>query len=254
MKTKYGTISKFVRALGAATWDVRAIPYCSSAGGFPNTSILTTDELLSGEKLRFYSHRNCCDDDIYVRPLAVDVATTRWVLLDDVSSTHIRQIKKLAPAAIVCSSPGNLQVWLRLPEAVSPEKAKGVSLALAQQFGADLRTATNPTQVGRLPGFTNRKPFHRVNDRAPLCVLIWSKDADAVISDSHSSPAFHRSTRQNPRSGGRDRSGADWKQICQMRESGVDQQAAFAWLLEHSAKAPQDERYCRLTVQKAYAV
>ena len=66
-----------------------------------------------------------------------------------------------APAAVVESSPGNFQAWLKhgqmLTEALSTQAAK----QLAERFGGDLGSA-DWRHFGRLAGFTNPKPNRRL--------------------------------------------------------------------------------------------
>jgi hypothetical protein len=66
-----------------------------------------------------------------------------------------------APAAVVETSPGNFQAWLKhgetLDEAVSTRAAK----LLAERYGGDLGSA-DWRHFGRLAGFTNPKPNRRL--------------------------------------------------------------------------------------------
>src|SRR5450432_2320649 len=66
-----------------------------------------------------------------------------------------------APAAIIETSPGNLQVWLKhgevLDEVISTRAAK----MLAARFGGDLGSS-DWRHFGRLAGFTNPKPNRRL--------------------------------------------------------------------------------------------
>ncbi len=65
-----------------------------------------------------------------------------------------------APAAVVETSPGSFQAWLRHTQPLSKELGTLAAKTLAEQFGAD-RGAADWRRFGRAPGFTNRKPQHR---------------------------------------------------------------------------------------------
>ncbi len=69
-----------------------------------------------------------------------------------------------APAAVVETSPGNHQAWVRVSDApLSKGEGTAVARALVARFGGDMSSA-NWRHVGRLAGFTNRKEEHRQPD------------------------------------------------------------------------------------------
>jgi hypothetical protein len=96
---------------------------------------------------------------IYVWPAGPHVLS----LLDDLNGAALTRMKAegFAPAAVIETSPGNFQAWLRhgvvLDEATSTRAAK----VLAERFGGDPGSA-DWRHFGRLAGFTNPKPNRRL--------------------------------------------------------------------------------------------
>jgi hypothetical protein len=94
-------------------------------------------------------------------------------LIDDLVPAKVSQLSKegFQPAAVVRTSPGNFQVWLKHPEPLSRAVGTAVAKLLAQRFGGDPSSA-DWRHFGRLSGFTNRKPRHAREDGSfPFVVL-----------------------------------------------------------------------------------
>ncbi len=108
--------------------------------------------------LPFLKHRNAHGAHIYIRP----TGESAYTLLDDLTAATIATLapQGYAPAAVVETSPGSFQAWLRHTQPVSKELGTLAAKTLAEQFGAD-RSAADWRRLGRAPGFTNRKPQHR---------------------------------------------------------------------------------------------
>ena len=83
-------------------------------------------------------------------------------LVDDLSRDAVLAMKRrgFAPAAVVETSPGNFQAWLKQPEPLSKELGTAVARALSERFGGDTKAA-DWRHFGRLAGFTNRKQKYR---------------------------------------------------------------------------------------------
>lgn len=83
-------------------------------------------------------------------------------LVDDLTIVTIAEMTRagFTPAAVVETSPGNFQAWLKHPEQLSKELGTAAARALAQKFGGD-RGAADWRHFGRLAGFTNRKLSRR---------------------------------------------------------------------------------------------
>jgi len=100
--------------------------------------------------------------DIYIRPSG----NSGLYIVDDVPAGTVERMRAegYAPAAVVETSPGNHQAWVRVSDApLSPGEGTAVARDLAKRFGGDLSSA-NWRHMGRLAGFTNRKKEHRQPD------------------------------------------------------------------------------------------
>ena len=110
---------------------------------------------------------------IYVRP----AGTHGLTLVDDLKADAIARMKAegFEPAAVIETSPGNFQAWLKhgvtLDEAASTRAAK----LLAERYGGDLGSA-DWRHFGRLAGFTNPKPNRRLESGLqPFARLLEAK-------------------------------------------------------------------------------
>jgi len=100
--------------------------------------------------------------DIYIRPSG----SSGLYIVDDVPAGTVERMRAegYAPAAVVETSPGNHQAWVRVSDApLSKGEGTAVARDLAARFGGDLSSA-NWRHMGRLAGFTNRKEEHRQPD------------------------------------------------------------------------------------------
>src|SRR5436309_4204688 len=91
---------------------------------------------------------------IYVRPFGLHGVS----LVDDLTAAAVAIMKRQGyePAAIVESSPGNFQVWLKHGQVLDELTSTHAAKALARRFGGDLSSA-DWRHFGRLAGFTNPK-------------------------------------------------------------------------------------------------
>jgi hypothetical protein len=109
--------------------------------------------------LLWLRRENLNQGHVYIRPASLHGLS----LVDDLTAAAIQRMKAegFAPAAVVESSPGNFQAWLKhgqmLTEALSTRAAK----QLAERYGGDLGSA-DWRHFGRLAGFTNPKPNRRL--------------------------------------------------------------------------------------------
>ena len=99
--------------------------------------------------------------NIYARPQGEHNLS----LVADLTREAVEQMKLTGfqPAAIIETSPGNCQAWLKHPERLPKDLGTAVARALARQFGGDIGAA-DWRHFGRLAGFTNRKPKHQGPD------------------------------------------------------------------------------------------
>jgi hypothetical protein len=99
--------------------------------------------------------QNADGRNIYVRPKGEHDLS----LVDDLSTDAVRRMKEngFSPAAIVETSPGNFQAWVKHPRRLPRELSTLAARKLAEDFSGD-RGAADWRHFGRLSGFTNRKP------------------------------------------------------------------------------------------------
>lgn len=98
--------------------------------------------------------QNADGRNIYVRPKGEHDLS----LIDDLSADAVKRMKAtgFTPAAVVETSPGNFQAWLKHPHLLPRELSTMAARKLAEEFGGD-RGAADWRHFGRLAGFTNRK-------------------------------------------------------------------------------------------------
>jgi hypothetical protein len=108
--------------------------------------------------LPYLKYRNAHGAHIYIRP----TGESAYTLLDDLTPATLTRLaaEGYTPAAVVETSPGSFQAWLRHAQPLSKEFGTLAAKTLAEQFGADT-SAADWRRFGRAPGFTNRKPQHR---------------------------------------------------------------------------------------------
>ena len=115
--------------------------------------------------LPWLKRMNARGNDIYIRP----DGDHGLVLVDDLKADALERMQRegYAPAAILETSPGNFQAWVKLSEApLSVAVRTRAAQGLAQHYGGDLNSADGK-HYGRLAGFTNRKPQHTRHNRQP---------------------------------------------------------------------------------------
>ena len=145
------TIRKLITALPAPGYDLGIL----SGEGMYRLEAVPPARLL--RMLRYLKYRNANGAHIYTRPTGESLYT----LLDDLKPGTLHQMdaEGYAPSAVVETSPGSFQAWLRHERSLSKELGTIAAKTLAEQFGAD-RSAADWRRFGRAPGFTNRKPQH----------------------------------------------------------------------------------------------
>jgi len=108
--------------------------------------------------------------DIYIRP----TGSSGLYLIDDVPAATVDRMRAegYTPAAVVETSPGNLQAWVRVSDTpLSKEEGTAVARDLAARYDGDMSSA-NWRHMGRVAGFTNQKKEHtQPNGRHPYVRL-----------------------------------------------------------------------------------
>jgi hypothetical protein len=103
--------------------------------------------------IKWLRHENAKGAHIYVRPAGAHSLS----LLDDLSSEAIERMKaeSFEPAAIVETSPNNVQAWLNHGQVLDAPASTRAAKQLAERFGGDPSSA-DWRHFGRLAGFTSK--------------------------------------------------------------------------------------------------
>lgn len=167
-----------ITALPCSLYEVRLI-HGELRQPYPGVRRWTSAQILHPDTVRFLRLRNREGYDVYFRPYA-DAANAGYILLDlDHSAPGILarlRAQGHEPSVLIQTSPGRLQAWVRVsPEPLPPKLATLIAKRLAQIYAADLASA-DWRHLGRLVGFTNRKPHRRHPDGlAPWVKLIYAR-------------------------------------------------------------------------------
>ncbi len=126
---------------------------------------------------------------IYVRPHG----DHEYSLVDDIKKPTIETMRSsgFQPAAVVETSPGNYQAWMKHGQVLPAKLSTEVAKSLAETLNGDPGSA-DWRHFGRLAGFTNRKEKYRTEaGMFPFSVL--HESAGKVYDNA---PAFVQVTRE----------------------------------------------------------
>ena len=157
-------VHRMLDALAAATYDVGIL---SDRGMFPGHASLTKEAVLA--KTKFLKSQNARGAHIYIRPSGIHNLT----VLDDLAQESVDRLSAdgFEPCAVVETSPGNFQAWLKHHRTYETAVSTFIAQELARRYQAD-PSAADWRRFGRLPGFTNCKPKHRqANGLFPFVLL-----------------------------------------------------------------------------------
>ena len=157
-------VRRTLTAVNAPFYDIGIL---SARGMFPRMEALTASQCV--DRLRYLKYRNANGAHIYFRPSG----ERRFTLLDDLDRPTIARMTEqgFEPCAVIETSPGNYQVWLKHNRTLSKALGTLAAQTLARRFGAD-PSAADWRRFGRLPGFTNQKPQHcKATGRFPYVSL-----------------------------------------------------------------------------------
>ena len=143
----------------------------------------TAEEAAEPKRVAFLAAMNAKGYDIYVRPSREDGDNKGVVLVDDLDADKLAAMAAdgFEPSAVVETSPGNLQAWVRVADhTLTAEEGTAVAKALAAHYGGD-PGAADWCHFGRLAPFANRKARHAdpVTGNGPLTEL---RRAVAVVA------------------------------------------------------------------------
>jgi hypothetical protein len=149
-------VHNMMKAIEAPLYDIGVL---SDRGMLPGLDGIPASTVLT--KLSLLKYRNARGSHIYIRPSGEH----RYTCLDDLSETSLAKLAAdgLTPCAVVETSSGNFQAWLRHPDILPKLLGTLAAQTLAARYDAD-PSAADWRRFGRLPGFTNCKPKYRKPD------------------------------------------------------------------------------------------
>ena len=153
-------------ALDAPAYDLGIL---SDRGMLPGLSNLPAEGVLS--RLALLKAHNARGAHIYIRP----AGEHRFTVLDDLNQNGVDRLAGdgYEPCAVVETSLGNFQAWLKHDDVYPAPLSTFVAQTLANRYGAD-PSAADWRRFGRLPGFTNCKPKYRKSNGLYPYVLLRS--------------------------------------------------------------------------------
>jgi hypothetical protein len=140
------------------------------------TRYWTAAQILAPATVCFLRARNQQGCDVYFRPHA-GAENAGYLLLDfDDGPCPLAALRTAGhtPCVVIETSPGHQQAWVRVStRSVNPGAATAVARGLARCYGADPASA-EWRHLGRLAGFTNRKPARlQSNGLSPWVRVVW---------------------------------------------------------------------------------
>jgi hypothetical protein len=159
-------VQKMLGALEAPAYDIGIL---SDRGMLPGLFNLPAESVFS--RLPLLKAHNARGAHIYVRP----AGEHRYTVLDDLDSDSVARLagEGLEPCAVVETSLGNFQAWLKHDDVYPAPLSTFIAQALAKRYNAD-PSAADWRRFGRLPGFTNCKPKYRKSSGLYPYVLLRS--------------------------------------------------------------------------------
>jgi hypothetical protein len=155
--------------LGAFDAPAYDIGILSDRGMLPGLSNLPEESVLY--RLPLLKAHNARGAHIYIRP----AGEHRFTVLDDLNADSVARLASdgLGPCAVVETSVGNFQAWLKHDGVYPAPLSTFIAQTLARRYGAD-PSAADWRRFGRLPGFTNCKPKYRKGNGLYPYVLLRS--------------------------------------------------------------------------------
>jgi len=161
-------------AMPCRLYEVRLI-HSGSRKPYPGVRQWTRSQLSDPATVGFLRIRNREGYDVYFRPYAGNHNAGYILLdLDDPVPGILTRLRAQGhePCVVVETRPGRWQAWIRVsPEPLLPAIATQVAKRLARVYAAD-RASADWRHLGRLAGFTNRKPERRQADGLPPWVKL----------------------------------------------------------------------------------
>jgi hypothetical protein len=160
------TVRMMLTAIEAPLYDIGVL---SERGMLPGLDGISAATVL--DRLPLLKYRNAHGSHIYIRPSGEH----RYTTLDDLSEASLARLSAegFTPCAVVETSAGNFQAWLKHPRTFPKLLGTFAAQTLAERYDAD-PSAADWRRFGRLPGFTNCKPKYRKSDGLFPFVLLHS--------------------------------------------------------------------------------
>jgi len=159
-------VGRMLVALDAPIYDLGIL---SDRGMLPGLSNLSAESVLA--RLSLLKAHNARGAHIYIRP----AGEHRFTVLDDLTADSVARLTGdgVAPCAVVETSLGNFQAWLKHDDVYPAPLSTFIAQTLAKRYDAD-PNAADWRRFGRLPGFTNSKPKYRKDNGHFPYVLLQS--------------------------------------------------------------------------------
>jgi RepB DNA-primase from phage plasmid len=150
------SVRHMLTAIEAPLYDVGVL---SNRGMLPGLDGIPAEAVLA--RLSLLKNRNARGSHIYVRP----TGEHHYTALDDLSETSLAKLTGdgFNPCAVVETSAGNFQAWLKHSVVLPKLLGTFAAQTLATRYHAD-PSAADWRRFGRLPGFTNCKPKYKRPD------------------------------------------------------------------------------------------
>lgn len=168
-------VERMLAALDVPAYDLGIL---SERGMLPGLANLAASSVMA--RIPLLKAHNARGAHIYIRP----AGEHRYAVLDDLSAEAVQRLTAdgYEPCAVVETSSGNFQAWLKHTEVYPAALSTLVAQTLARLYGAD-PNAADWRRFGRLPGFTNSKPKYRKENGLFPYVLLRSCSG-AVFSNA----------------------------------------------------------------------
>ena len=166
MDRTQNAVERMLEALDAPTYDLGVL---NERGMLPGLANLTAHAVLA--RIPLLKAHNARGAHIYIRP----AGEHRFTVLDDLNADSVTHLAGdgFEPCAVVETSLGNFQAWLKHDDVYPAPLSTFIAQTLAKRYGAD-PSAADWRRFGRLPGFTNCKPKYRKSDGLYPYVLLRS--------------------------------------------------------------------------------
>ena len=164
MDRTFIAVRNMLAALDAPAYDIGVL---NDRGMLPGLSNLSAHLIMS--RLPLLKAHNRRGAHIYIRPSGQH----RFSVLDDLNRTSIDRLTgdDFEPCAVVETSAGNFQAWLKHDDVYPTDLSTFIAQTLAGRYQGD-PSAADWRRFGRLPGFTNCKPkYRKANGLYPYVLL-----------------------------------------------------------------------------------